>query len=359
MDVKLVLEDSIILHINKPVPAFCSAMFYFEQNNVKYLFVDDKDNKEIRIFNLNSRAEIDPIPIPGTDKISHYFGFVIKSLDSIYLPCADYQLICINRYGQIIKKIDFSDLKKSYPLLTMPMSLSRYTMGAVIIGTDIFFLQRDSRKFYFLQNPSGYRFLFRYNSKSDSCSLSPITLPEDFWDGGKREMSLFLTYNDLLNCFVFGSRFSDKIYTSNDGVQITNTYISKSESIEEYPILSPDNDSSQKNYIYYLCKYSYNVGLLWDSKNQVYYRFVWPGIKDLKPHQEEIIYTVYNSPRSFNIDLLDQNFQYVGSCLLSDKNYNWNNYFLTSDGLFLAENYSSDNSPETWTFHQYKIRNGL
>jgi len=354
----LTLQDSLVLQIDKPIPHFCPAMFYYEKNGIRYLFVDDKLNKEIRLFNLGAGKEIEPIPVcdTGINSIPHHLGFLVKDLDSIYLPGANQHLFCINRNGKIIKKIDFSALSREYPLLTVACSISRFTKGAVIIGNEIFFLQEDTRKNYFSRKPSDYRFLFKYNVKNDSFGISPISLPDNFWDEGKREMSIFLTYNELQKVFVFGSMYSDKIYLSNDGKKITKTYHSRSKAIQEYFLYSPENNLNSENYFYSLCKYSYNVGLIWDPYNKIYYRFVWPGMKDLSINQRELISQVFNCFPTFTIDILDKDFNTLGSYPLPKNKYNWNNYFLTKDGLFLAENDSTDKKNNTWTFHLFKVR---
>ena len=57
-------------------------MFYYEKDQNRYLLLDDKANQEIRIFDLVSNREIEPIPISdtGANAIPHYFGFATKSL---------------------------------------------------------------------------------------------------------------------------------------------------------------------------------------------------------------------------------------------------------------------------------------
>ncbi len=333
-------------------------MFYYEKDQNRYLLLDDKANQEIRIFDLVSNREIEPIPISdtGANAIPHYFGFAIKTLDSIYLPGPDRKLYCINRRGDIIKTIDFSSLLKVYPLLTFPLSISRFTKGAVIKDNEIYFLQEDNRKYYFAHHPSDYHFLFKYDTKHDSFGISPLSLPDNFWKNEKTEMSIFLTYNNTRNEFVFGTKFTDNIYTSKDGKTISKTWHSKSSSIQEYCPYSPADDLSSKNYFHSLCKYSYNVGLIWDPYKQVYYRFVWPGAKDLDPNENDRVTQIYNNFPTFTIDILDEDFTTIGTYPLPNNRYNWNNYFITKDGLLLAVNRSSKDKPDQWVFHIFKVQ---
>ncbi len=354
----LTLQDSVIIQLNKPIPHFCPAMFYYEKKGSKYLFVDDKQYREIRIFDFLLRKEVESIPLrdTGQNAIPYHFGFAVKDPDSVYLPTADQCLYCLNRNGDIIKKIDFSALSQKYPLLTVAESISRFTKGAVILGNDIFFLQKDNRNFYFNHKPSDYHLLFRYNVKNDAFSLSPLSLPDDYWDKGKKEMSVFLTYNDVQKSFVFATRFSDKIYVSIDGKNISKTFYSRSPAIIEYYSFSPVDDLKSKDYFYSLCKYSYNVGLIWDPYNKLYYRFVWPGVKNLNKNQAELISRIYNNFPNFIIEILDQEFNILGSYTLPDNKYNCNNYFLSKEGLFLAVNNPSDGKQNlSWTFHLFKV----
>jgi hypothetical protein len=42
---------------------------------------------------------------------------------------------------------------------------------------------------------------------------------------------------------------------------------------------------------------------------------------------------------------------------LPEYRYNWNNYFLTKEGLFLAEsNSAKDRENSTWTFHLDRVK---
>lgn len=357
--VSISLQDSVTLQVRIPIPKFCPAMFCYEKGQQRYLLVDDKENYGIRVFDLVAKQEVEPVHIhdTGTNAIPHYFGFVVKTLDSIYLPGPDRRLYCINRSGDIIKVIDFSDVIKVYPLFTFPLSISRFTKGAVIKGNEIYFLQEDNRRYYFNHRASDYHFLLRYDIKHDSFGISPISLPDDFWKNGKREMSIFLTYNDQRNEFVFGTKFSDLIYTSRDGKTISGTYHSRSKAIREYYPYGPSDDLNSKNYFYSLCKYSYNVGLIWDPYRQIYYRFVWPGANDLDENQNGRVSEIYNNFPTFTIEVLDNEFNTLASYPLPENKYNWNNYFITREGLFLAVN----NPPKqrmslNWMFHIFKVR---
>jgi hypothetical protein len=352
-------QDSLEIQTSKPIPDPCLAMFYFEAGASKFLFADDRENQEIRVFNLNSNREVESIHLSdtGVNSIPFHFGFIIKNLDSIYLPGSDHKLYCINRNGDIIKKIDFSSIVMKYPQFTTPLSLSRFTKGAIIINNEIYFLQHDSRKNYFYHKPSDYHFLLKYDIKNDSFGISPISLPDNFWKDGKREMSILLTYNNLQKVLVFGTQYSDKIFISNDGTTITKTYRSKSKSIWQYFPYSPPDNLSGQEYIYSLCKYSYNVGIIWNPYKRIYYRFVWPGMQSLKINQRSLIDEIFENFPTFTIDILDNEFNILGSYSLPNKKYNWNYYFITKDGLYLGENKSSkDKIGHNWVFHLLKVQ---
>lgn len=352
------LQDSIVLTVNKQISEPCLAMFYYEKANKNYLYVDDPQNRAIRIIDLDSKSEIQSIPIydTGINSIPFHFGFIIKDCDSIYLPGGDHKLYCINGNGDIFKKVDFSLLQKMYPLFTTPLSLSRFTKGAIIKGNEIFFLQHDSRKNYFSHKPSDYHFLLKYNIKNDSFGISPISLPNDFWSDGKREMSLFLTYNNTRREFVFGSQFSDNVFISKDGMTISKTYHSRSKSVWEYYPYVPQDNLGYNQYFYSLIKYSFNTGLIWDPYKKVYYKFVWPGEKNLNINRGSFADEVLNNYPTFTIDILDSDFNNIGTYLLPKNKYNWNNYFITKDGLFLALNHPlKDKTNYKWVFHIFKI----
>jgi hypothetical protein len=356
--VSIDVADSIVLRANRPLPNVCLSSFCYEKGTSSYLFFDDKSNREIRIFDLNSQQELESIPIrdTGVNSIPYYSGFTIKSLDTIYLPVPDHKLYCINRKGEILKIIDYSSCLQQYPLLTAPLSISRFAKGAVIKGSEIYFILHDSRRFYFSYMPSDYHFLLKYNLKNDYVEISPISMPDNFWKDGKREMSVSMTYNDLQNTLVFGTQFSDIIYISKDGSTIDRTYHSRSKSVWKYFSSTPDDSLESQNYFYSLCKYSYNVGLIWDRYRKIYYRFVWPGMKDLDIKQTSRISEIINNFPTFTIDILDDDFNMIGSYPLPDNKYNWNNYFITKEGLFLAVNESSkDRINHQWVFHLLKV----
>lgn len=356
---QLILKDSVVFYINKPIPEFCVAMFYYEKGKQKFLFVDDRQNHEIRVINMNTNKEIDPIPLPDTGIISipYHFGFVIKNLDSIYIPGSNYYLYCIDQQGNINKRIDFSELSIKYPLLTPICSISRFSKGAIILGNEIYFLQNDSRKFYTSSyKPSDYHFLLRYDTKTDSIGISPISIPDAYWNNGEKQMSIMMTYNTLKKRFVFGTMYDDFIIESKDGKRITKTYHSKSKSIKDFFSYNPKDNLNSEDYFYTLCKSSHNAGLFWDPHKMIYYRFVWPGVEDLKVDQHERISEMLNCFPTFTVEILDQNFITIGSYKLPEHKYNLNNYFLTEKGLYLARNQSlKDERNLKWTFHLFKV----
>jgi|WetSurMetagenome_2_1015567.scaffolds.fasta_scaffold56140_1 hypothetical protein len=356
--VALVLNDSITLKANQTIPDFCRAVFYFQKDGKQYLFADDRENMTIRIFDLDSRTEIQPIPVSdtGVNAIPYYFGFVVKNLDSIYLPVPEHKLYCINRQGVITRKVDYSSLTQLFPLLSYASSLSRFSKGALIRGEEIFFIQGNSRKYYFSHLPSDYHFLMKYNTKTDSIGISPITLPDDFWKDGKRDMSILFAYNNIKGEFVFGTQYSDRIYTSSDGMSVTQEYRSRSKSVHDYyPYTPPDNLSSE-DYFASLYNYSYNIGLVWDPYNEVYYRFVWPGIQEVQKKQTMADHGIQSNFETFVIDILDQDFKTIGTYSMPLNKYNSNHYFVNRDGLYIALNNSAQsNDPDTWVFHRFRL----
>jgi hypothetical protein len=357
--VSLILQDSIVLHADHPIPDLCLAMFYFEKDGRQFIFADDRSAREIRVFNLDSSKEIEPVPLfdTGLNYIPYYFGFVVKDPDSIYLPVADYKIYCINRKGIITKKTDYSVLGKKYPVMSYSSSISRFSKGAVIKGDEIYFLQGDSRRYYFSYKPSDYHFLLKYNMKAGSAEITPISLPDNFWENGKKEMSLLMAYNSTDNEFAFGAQYSDKIFTSRDGNSIKGTFSSKSKSINEYYPYTPVDNLPANKYFSSLYSYSYNIGLAWDPYNQVYYRFVWPGMKQADVPINEDTYTSLNSFPAFTIDILDNEFRTIGSYPLPAGRYNSNHYFISKNGLYLAVNPSQkDSLTHQWVFHQFKLR---
>jgi hypothetical protein len=355
----LEIQDSIVLKARRPIPNFCLALFYYEKGKRGYLFADDKPNKAIRLFDLDSQTELDSIPLrdTGVNPIMYHYGFVVKDPDTLYLSVPDHYLYCINKKGELLKRIDYSGLKKKYPLLSIAVAGSRFSKGAVIRGNDIYFLQHDSRKNYFGHLPSDYRFLMKYDCKTELFSILPLSVPDKFWKDGKREMSLFLTYNNVKNEFVFGTQYSDAIYTSKDGLTLDETYHSRSHAIREFFPYTPPDDLPQGKYFYSLCSYSYNLGLIWDPYRKIYYRFVWPGVTDLDSTQSERISAIINNLPTFTIDVLDDDFNTIGSLSLPNNKYNSDHYFITEKGLYLGVvNTKGEGEPYRWVFHRIGIK---
>lgn len=353
----LLLHDSITLRVQDPVPEFCPAMFYHEEDNRHYLFVDDRNKKEIRLFCLDSAVELAPIPVrdTGRNAIPYHFGFAVWSRDTLFLPGSGQNLLCINRKGEIIQQVDSSSLARTYDALSVATSASRFSTGAVVLGDEIFFLQKDTRKNYSGRNPSDYRFLFRYNVRRNEIELSTISLPDDYWEDGKRQMALFMTYNDEQKCFVFGSMYSDKIYISHDGENISKCLRSRSKEIREFFPYCPATEQTNEDYLTGLYHYSYNTGLLYDPVAKIYYRFVWPGNPASEEDQGEFGQMDLNNFPTFTIEILDLEFNTIGSFTTPRYRYNWNNYFLSKEGLYLAVNPSNkDKQKKTWTFHLFQ-----
>jgi hypothetical protein len=83
---------------------------------------------------------------------------------------------------------------------------------------------------------------------------------------------------------------------------------------------------------------------------------VWPGVPETEKDQQERGDRDFNNFPAFTIEILDLNFNTIGSFTTPENRYNWNNYFLTKDGLYLAVNsLDPDKEQKTWTFHLFRV----
>lgn len=408
-DLKLSLTDSVSFHLDINNTTQTGALFYHEENGRRYFVYQDYSRKYIRVFDIDSYEKILDIPLPDS---VHVLGFFMKKFDSIYLPVDGYKILLIDKGGNLIKAIDYYYLLKTYPYMNNVTSQSRFTVEAVSIGRDIYFIQGSSQLNYVKNSSvSDYRFSVRYNTFSDSVNLMNITLPEDFIQDGLKQFDLSMSFNGKR--FIYAPLYSHDIFLSRNNNSIFKRYTVKSKFVthlnDYYPFDSTEDVQEFKQRIYdevyahskipnriipeplfnalpdplfsevkippkkhqprgrkyptweeaaYLnCTSHQYIGLLWDKYRHVYYRFFWPGVDSTEAaHREALVKIFPSNFPNFGIMVLDEKFRVIDEIVLPKNIYTWDKYFVAKEGLYLSADYP-DNLPnrKIWAFHIYKL----
>jgi len=357
--ISLVLADSVEFDVNSSFSKSTKSIFYFEEGNEEYFIYDDEKNNYLRIFNINKLKICTNIPLPVSlnKKPIQRIGFFIKNFDSIYIPYDGYGLLLIDTTGTIIKNIDFRELKLLYPTLNSLQSISRFSKPAIAINNNIYFIQSDTRLNYSPGLlPSDFHFCFKYNCISDSASVLQITLPNNFWETQKKQLSLSMAYDGKR--FVYAPQYSHEIFTSIRNERINQSFFVKSKYVHDINSYFPTAEvPGFEDYVRIYTESQFYIGFLWDKYRKVYYRMFWPGMLQVQQAESLSSIDVFNFNPTFGIMVIDTNFQLVDELILPVNTYSWDKYFVGPKGLYLsADNHYNARSDETkWLFHIYSL----
>ena len=354
----LKFENTLCLPTLNKIPQGSKGMYFHEENDQRYLVIENENTREIHFLNIDNREIENTIKLreDGPDGIPHNFGYTVKSLDSVFVPTDGFRLYLINRKGHVLKKIQFDTLDNGQNLPVR--ALSRFYSPILFKGDFAYGVQMDGMPHYQSNDPGNYNFCYRFDLSGNTVRLMPISHPKEFW--GSRKKEVFFSWDFDGRRFVISPVFSHQIYLSKDLRQIDTAIRVQSRFVHKFRNGDPDRLRSM-NFVQFareaLSTQSY-LGIAYDPYRQIYYRFFFPGEKGVEVMTDEEVLKTYYSQPSFGVIVLNKDFQVMCETVLTKSVYLQHQFFIAEEGLYLSANHpdNPDVKESQICFHIYNLK---
>lgn len=281
----------------------------------------------------------------GPNGIGSLNRFHVESLDSIYIFTYTHLSIS-DSLGHVYKRKKFSEiLVRNYPIAPMP---SFYDLNNRVISDQnklnvACYLMDEN--FSEIQNtPTG----FIYDIKKDSFYLSNRHFPSldgnYYYSRDKGEIK-----------YVYSFYLQNKIHQISESGQYETFPCKSKYSTKELTPVGPSEDlkeqiiSSIKNPRYY--------SLVYDKWNKLFYRFFYPGSKEIDDKKElDYYWALKDNPEKFSVMILDNDLKVIGETLIPENTCNPFMYFINKNGLHFALHVNNpDFDPDYLKFARFSV----
>ena len=318
------------------------SVLTFKNEDREYLSFSN-DWKEILFYTLDEGNLVKKVKFNtegGSDNIHQIYGYSVLDFNNICVSNLVKQICYTDTTGRVNKRIDVNaGLDKGYYLYSFNSPL--------IIDNNIYLSQEINPRLgenYMGKSPLGIMF--------DTSSKKVIKTPLRYFPLYTNEELVTSTHGGL-NYFCFdGNRFvysydtSDSLYTLDKSFQKVETFLAKSQYIDQ--VIPESNKNWDFNgHLRAICESPSYGNILYDKYRQVYYRFAYPKVELEK---EENFLTIFREGRKqFSIIVLDKDFKVIGETLFPAYIYNSNVAFVHKDGLYISvSHHKNPDFDENW-----------
>jgi len=292
-------------------------IFYLNKSSNSLLIFLEQTQELIKEVQFERQGENGVGNVTGISPISDKEFFVSSSGEPV--------LYKINSDGHILQKYDYS-------------SIGTYTSLASKISND-FLAFREV--FVLPQQLSGTPFdlansdiafeqplFLSFSPATSKFSTLPIYLPENYFDKGPVTY-YFSSLTDKEKLY-WAFQNDHNIYYSEDFSSIHQVNAS-SQYFQDFSPLK--ENTSLMGYWKYQINAPQYWSLVYDEKQKVFYRFVKLPTEDLSNADIEHF---RDFPPNFSVIILDENLQILGETVFDGNKYNFFNFFIGSEGLYLS-----------------------
>lgn len=268
----------------------------------------------------------------GKDGIKFPLGYYIKNYDSVYVyNKSNNELVLINDTGSVLSRIS---LINNHPIRELSWTL-RYpqyfpTTGAALMG-DGQQLIFPGQYFLFMPDSISKKMRFEAHVDLNNNRVSFFRqYPESlyghniFWED---EGFFPYVYSDFTpdNRVVYSFPVSHDIYLADknkEGYSVSYVGSNEAGTITSFSKKLPD-----KELVLSVCKTDLYCTIKFDPYNKVYYRF-------LRKAMPGATYSNTFNDKPLSVIILDESFKYLGETTIGTcNNFNWDNAFVTEEGL--------------------------
>lgn len=340
-----------------------------QKNKYSQLFIDSIGRRVYTVLNYNKKTIyfydfettnlIETLKITKRDSnlLKYITAYFIKSKDSIYFhDNIKQKVLLLNSKKELIDSIsligymnpmliDWTFKYPQYnPTASSPMLLSK--QGLIYTGQFMWAIPDT------LINNFKFTALVDFNKKKVS-HIS--TYPDDIYSGILWDDPIYSTvYSDLdfeNNKLVYSYPITHDVYVVDLSTNEQRTFFAGSNFAETITSI----DRKKKGDLTYREKLKNHIvktdlygGIKYDKYNKVYYRFIRKGIQNAKPSDDLL-------DKSLAVIMFDKDFKYLGEKVIGkSKEWNWENSFVTKEGLNIEYIEQSNNDETQLMFKIFK-----
>jgi hypothetical protein len=295
----------------------------------------NSERETISVFDLYKQEVINTIKLEreGPDGVGNSLGIYVHNKDSIYIPNFSYEIKLINSEGKLLNSYDYFNFS---PLGAMPGSMSRYSLmfqehqGKLIIWLDISSVNKASLTLNSLQEYPPFLAL-------DMASGEFENLPFHF-DGKILESRDFTSFSlsKAQDKLLALHRKSNLLYSFDLNDLKSQDLRLESEFVNNFSnqyYLTDRTGMSIEDGMRLLYRTSSNLGITFDPKRELIYRFGWPG-EELSEDTDAMAFAY--SPDYFVLSIYDsKDYKLLGEFSLPRNTYMAHHYFVDKNGLNL------------------------
>ncbi len=294
-----------------------TSIFYLNKSSNSLLVFSTQTQELIKEIQFERQGKNGVGNVTGISPISDKEFFVSSSGQPI--------LYRVNSDGHILQKYDYSDTG-TYTSLASKISNDFVTLGnAFVLPQQLSGTPSELAN----SNMAFEQPLFlSFNPATSKFSTLPIYLPKKYFDGGPvnyylsslaDKKNLYWSFQNDHNIF-----YSDDLSNLHK-VNAPSRYFEKFSPLKE--------NIGLMGYWKYQINAPQYWSLLYDEKQEVFYRFVKLPAEDLSNADLD---QFRDFPPSFSIIILDKNLNVLGETIFEGKEYNFFNFFIGNEGLYLS-----------------------
>jgi hypothetical protein len=335
------------------------SQLYFDSNGVRIFSVLNYNTKTIYFYSYETCKFLETLSITKKDStlLKYINAYYVKNKDSIYFhDDVNQKILLLDSKknlkdsislikGMNPKTINWTLKFPFYnPTASSPMHLSK--QGLIYTGQYMWAIP-DS-----LINNFKFTALVDFKKKK----VSHInTYPDDIYGGGMWDDPIYsAVYSDLdfeNNKLVYSYPIAHDVYVVDLSTNVQRTFFAGSnyaKSISGIRKQKKGDLTYREKLKNHIVKTDLYGGIKYDKYNKVYYRILRKGIQNAKPSDDLF-------DKNLAVIILDKDFNYLGEKVIGkSKEWNWENSFVTKEGLNIEYIEQSNNDETQLTFKIFK-----
>ena len=339
--VKDSVELTIPIDAKTPYATMCMS-YYVDSTGgsvKRYLAYLNVNTPSIQFYDLDEKtlSFLVELEVDGPNSVGIPTGFKVVSLDSIFVASGRfYKISLINGKGKVIKYCSLLDSNHD----------NNENIGKVRVytPTPLYFIgdwgymnvapDRNVFTDHFFEGSTNVAVNFS-TCESVYFNSYPSSYKGEVW--GSTGVNFSTTKNEQ-DKFVYSFAADGNLYVFDPDTDTTETYYAGSRYIDLIEPMEDWSYEADRKYVFETANYG---AIIYDVYRDLYYRIVKHAI----PEYDETtgaINSYYDKP--FSIIILNKDFQILGETKFPGEIYNFNNFFLTEEGLYMSN--SNDKNPD-------------
>jgi len=354
MELAEILTKSIALDSNtSPKPQY--IQIFKDENGLQNLTFLNTFNNSIYFYNYKTSEFIKKITYDrnGTDGIEMPLGYHIKNMDSIYIyNYSNLELLITNSKSKVLKKISLignhNFKESSKVLLYYPQFFP---------GTSNPFIETDKELLLPAQYPrtisdsllSKIKFLQRVNFKNNEVAFNnfyPSSLYGNNYNWDDEIFTkVFAEIHPNGNKLIYSFPVSHNLYITTVGSDEYKVIYGGSNFARTITSIDKKvKENTREKIGQHIASQDLYGAIKYDKFRKVFYRFLRKGIPNASVHMQI-------KKQLIAVIMMDSNFNYLGETVIgASEEWNWQNTFVTEEGINIEYLDSKDISEENINF---------